>query len=88
MIGRKRIEFLLGISGEEKCLRPVQFVFVTQISVIRSQKYDGKYEMGRGGSRYRRFWHGSFYLERDCYLILPIFCFQRTFFCGYLGTLI
>jgi 8-oxo-dGTP pyrophosphatase MutT (NUDIX family) len=22
---------------------------------------------------------GSFYLERHCYLILPIFCFQRTF---------
>lgn len=41
VIGGKSIEFLLGISGEQKCLRPVQFVFVTQISVIRSQKYDG-----------------------------------------------
>ena len=34
MIGWKSIEFLLDISGELKCLRPVQFVFVTQISVI------------------------------------------------------
>ena len=49
--GGKSIQFLLGISGEQKCLRPFQFVFVSQISAIRSQKYDGKYEMGRGGSR-------------------------------------
>jgi hypothetical protein len=52
LIGGKSTEFLLGISGEQKCLRPVQFVFVTQISAVSSQKYDGKYEMGRGGSRY------------------------------------
>jgi hypothetical protein len=87
VIGGKSIEFPLGISGEQKCLRPVQFIFVTQISVIRSLKYDGKFEMDRGGSRYLRFWHVLFYLERHCYLIVPIFCFQLTLLCGYLGTL-
>lgn len=76
VIGGKSIEFLLGINGELKCLRPVHFVFVAQISVIWSQKY----ELGPGASRYRRFWHSSSTWRDTAILSYPSIVFN-LFFC-------